>query len=351
MTSFDADPGLATLEPPQPSRTGPSGHAPLLFSLDTGQALAERVCEQLGVTLGRHEEREFEDGESKLRPLDNVRGRDVYVIESLHGDTRLSIADKLVRLLFFLATLRDAGAARLTCVAPYLSHARKDQRTKVHDPVTTRYLAGLFESVGVDRMITIDVHNPAAYQNAFRIRAELLTGVPLLADAIAPMIGPQSVAVLSPDTGGIKRAERFRHALERRLGRPVALAFVNKFRSEGVIRGSTVVVGDVDDRVVVIVDDLISSGSTLVRAAVACQEQNARMSYAAVSHGVFAVDASRVLRDSPLERVFVLDTIAPQLDADLLAHRVQVLDCAPLLGRAIAALHGDESLDELTAEQ
>jgi ribose-phosphate pyrophosphokinase len=321
-----------------------------IFSLETGHELAERIARSLGLPLGRHEERDFEDGEHKIRPLENVRGRDVYVVESLHGDERLSVNDKLMRVLFLLAALRDAGAERVTCVAPYLCYARKDRRTKPRDPVTTQYLAALFEAVGVDRVVTVDVHNPAAYQNAFRIPAELLTAAPAFVDAFAPLVGDQPVVVLSPDAGGVKRAERFRSALERRLERPVGSAFVEKFRSAGVVRGGTVV-GEVEDRVVIVIDDLISSGTTLARAAAACREQGARVVYAAATHGVFSAKASRMLRESELERVVILDTIPPhRLDADLLHGRVQVLDCAALLGCAIHSLHTDDSIVELTAE-
>ncbi|MBI4564151.1 MAG: ribose-phosphate pyrophosphokinase-like domain-containing protein, partial [Planctomycetes bacterium] len=146
-----------------------SGGAPLtsnsdviLFSLEP--EFGRGVAAALGVPLAAHEERDFEDGEHKMRPLENVRGRDVYVICTLYGDARHSVNDKLVRLLFFLGALRDASAGRLTAVVPYLCYARKDRKTKARDPVATRYVAGLFESVGTDRVLTLDVHNPAAYE-------------------------------------------------------------------------------------------------------------------------------------------------------------------------------------------
>src|SRR5690606_10337866 len=116
----------------------------------------------------------FEDGEHKIRPLTSVRGRDVYVLSSLYGETDRSPDEKLCRLLFFIATLRDNGATRVTAVVPYLAYARKDRRTQSRDPVTTRYVASLFEAVGVDRVVTLDVHNLAAFQNAFRCRTEHL---------------------------------------------------------------------------------------------------------------------------------------------------------------------------------
>lgn len=319
-----------------------------VFSLACGCSLLDRICRHLGIDPGRHEEREFEDGEHKIRALESVRGRDVYVVQSLHGDDELSVNDKLMRVLVFLAALGDAGAARVTAIAPYLCYARKDLRTKPRDPVTTRYVATLFEAAGAARMVTIDVHNPAAYQNAFRIPAELLTAAPALVDAFAPLVGDRAAVVVSPDAGGMKRAERFRQLLERRLERPVGLAFMEKFRSEGVVRGGAVV-GDIAGCDAIIVDDLVSSGTTLARAAAACRERGARVAYAAATHGVFSANASRLLGASELERIAILDTIPPRrLDPDLLQRRVEVIDCAPLLAAAIHRLHTGGSIVELT---
>ena len=134
----------------------------MVFALTASAEIGTAVAAALSQPLAKHEEREFEDGEHKARPLDPVRGADVYVIHSLHGEPGNSANDKLCRLLFFIGALKDAGAARVTAVAPYLCYARKDRRTKPNDPVTTRYVAGLFESVGTDAVVTLDVHNPAA---------------------------------------------------------------------------------------------------------------------------------------------------------------------------------------------
>jgi len=141
----------------------------MLFALDATRAYGEAIARELGITLSAHEEREFEDGEHKTRPLVNVRGRDVYVIQSLYADAKQSGNDKFVRLLFFLGALRDASACRLTAIVPYLAYARKDRKSKARDPVTTRYVATLFEAVGTDCVVTLDVHNLAAFQNAFSL--------------------------------------------------------------------------------------------------------------------------------------------------------------------------------------
>lgn len=318
-----------------------------VFSLADGRPLAERIRARLGIAAGEHEERDFEDGEHKIRPLQSVRGRDVYVVQSVYGDDALTVNDRLVRLLFFLGALRDAGAERLTAVVPYLCYSRKDRRTKPRDPVTTRYVAELFEAVGTDRIVTVDVHNPVAFQNAFRIPTEHLSAVSAFAEMFRSLVGDRTVVVMSPDMGGAKRAERFRQLLERRLDRPVASAFLEKHRSEGRLRGGTVV-GEVRESAVIILDDLIAGGSTLARAASACLASGAERVYAAATHGVFSSEANRVLGTSELERIAILDTVPPiRLDEELLRRRFQVLDCAPLLASAISRLHANGSLIEL----
>ena len=146
----------------------------MLFALEASRPFAEKVSRGLKLDLSPHEEREFEDGEHKARPLVNVRNRHVYVIHSLYGEPGATANDKLCRLLFFIGALKDAAAASVTAITPYLCYARKDRKTKPRDPVTTRYVAALFEAVGTDRIVAIDVHNLMAYQNAFRCRTEHL---------------------------------------------------------------------------------------------------------------------------------------------------------------------------------
>ena len=318
-----------------------------LFSLRSGQPLAERVADRLGIRLGAHEERDFEWGQHKSRPLESVRGRDTYVVQSLHGDAEQSVNDRLCRLLFFLGALRDAGAQRVTAVVPFLCYARKDRQTQPRDPVITRYVATLFEAVGVDCVVTIEVHNLAAFQNAFRCRTEHLGAHRVFAEFLADRFGDRELAVVSPDLGGIKRANLYREALSRRIGRPVANAFVEKHRSGGVVSGDTLV-GDIDGRTVLLVDDMISGGTTLARAAAACRRAGARQVVAAAAHGAFVLDASRTLGDAPIDRIAVLDHIPPSvLDPNLVAQKLWLLDSATLLAEAIRRMHEGGSLTEL----
>jgi ribose-phosphate pyrophosphokinase len=318
-----------------------------LFCLNASHFLGEPVSHHLGLSLSDHEEREFEDGEHKVRSLVNVRGADVFVIHSLYGEPQASENDKLCRLLFFIGALKDAGAERVTAIAPYLCYSRKDRKTKSRDPVTTRYVACLLEAVGCDRIVTLDVHNLAAYQNAFRCGNEHLEAKPLFVKHFAPLVGDGGVVVVSPDIGGVKRAEKFRQALSQGLQREVGNAFVEKYRSSGVVSGEKVV-GDVKDRSAIIIDDLISSGTTLARSAAACRQHGATRVYAAATHGVFAEASNRVLATPDLDQVVITNSIPPfRLTAKDVKDKLAIVDIAPLLAEAILRMHEGGSLVDL----
>jgi ribose-phosphate pyrophosphokinase len=319
----------------------------MLFALDGSHAFGGQMSRQLGIELSAHEEREFEDGEHKARPLVSVRERDVYVLHSLHADAHQSGNDKLCRLLFFIGALKDAAAARVTAVVPYLAYARKDRKSKPRDPVTTRYVAALFEAVGTDAVMTMDVHNLAAYQNAFRCRAEHLEANGLFVAHFAPLLQQRAVVVVAPDAGGIKRAEQFRQRLTQALGKPVGAAFAEKYRSDDVVSGD-LLVGEVDGRDAVIIDDLISSGTTLARTARACRARGAARVFTAATHGLFMGEADTILADPALERIIVTDTVPPfRLDEGALKQKVDVLSSSALFAQAIARLHAGGSITEL----
>lgn len=319
----------------------------MLFAPGAQEDYGARVAAGLGVDLAPLEQRAFEDGEHKSRPLASVRDADVYVLQSLYGDAALSVDGRLVRLLFFLATLRDAHAARVTAVIPHLAYARKDRRTRPRDPVTTRYLAQLLEAVGIDRVLAMDVHNPAAFENAFRVPVAHLEARPLLARELLAAAGGRRLVVVSPDAGGYKRAERLRETLHEATGERPGIAFLEKKRSEGVVSGDALV-GPVDGAVACIIDDLVSTGGTLARAAATCRAAGASEVYAAATHGLFTGDASRVLGEAALDRLWVTDSVPPlRLDARLLQDRVRVIDAAPLLAEAIRRLHAGAPLTGL----
>jgi len=323
-----------------------SDRNPLLFALRDSGELGAAVAAALGRSLAAHEEREFEDGEHKSRPLETVRGAEVFVLHSLHGGPEQSANDKLCRLLFFIGAVKDAGAARVTALTPYMCYARKDRRTKVNDPVTMRYIAGLFEAVGTDTVVTVDVHNPAAFENAFRCPTVALTAAPLFVNYIKSLSN-QKLCVVSPDTGGAKRAALLHETLETALGRPVGKGFADKRRSAGVVSGD-LFVGEVEGATAIIIDDLISTGGTLVRAARAARQAGATGVVALVTHGLFMPGADAAITDAAIDRVVVTDTVpAFRLGAGPARMKVDILPVAPLLAEAIRRLHAGDTLSDL----
>ena len=319
----------------------------LLFAINATSQFGERVARSIGTKLSPHEEREFEDGENKTRPLVNVRGRDVAVVQSLYGDATGSVNDKLCRLLFFVGALKDAAAARVIAIIPYLCYARKDRKTKSRDPVTTRYLANLIETVGTDCVVTMDVHNLAAFQNAFRCHTEHLEARRLFVSYLATALGDAELVVVSPDVGGMKRADRFREDLAQRLDRDVGAALMEKHRSGGQVRGNTLA-GSVRGKSAILIDDLISTGGTLVRAARACKNQGANKVYALATHGLFVGQANDTLADVSLDRIITTNTVAPFRLGRLLAReKVVVLDAAPLVAESLRRIHQGGSIVEL----
>lgn len=321
-----------------------------LFALKGSELLGSSVAQVIGMPLDAHEERDFEDGEHKTRPLVTVRGEDVYVLHSLNGVQDSSANDKLVRLLFFLAACRENGAARVTAITPYLAYSRKDRQTKARDPVTTRYVAQLFEAMGVDMVVTLDAHNIAAFQNAFRCSTTHLDTRKLFAADIKKRVGNLPVVFFSPDGGGVKRAELLKESYEELTGQSAGFGFMEKRRSAGVVSGS-LFAGEVEGAAVFIVDDMITSGGTMLRAATACREHGAQQVFAYAAHGLFSEGAETALASSAFDRVIVTDSVAPlRLPTDVVADHIDVISCAPLLAAAIMRLHGGGSIHRLLAD-
>lgn len=307
-----------------------------IFALEGSQKIGAAVAEALGTRPDPHELRAFEDGEHKIRPLVPVRSHNVYVIESLTGGDGHSVNDRLMQLLVFIATCREHGATRVSALVPYLAYSRKDRQTKPFDPVTTRYLAQMFEAVGTDLVATLDVHNLPAFQNAFRCRTmHIETGNFFAADILARTAG-ESLVVVSPDAGGTKRAMAIKVALHAQGLTSVGLAFVEKHRSEGIVTGD-LFAGEVLGKTAVIVDDMISSGGTIVRAARACRERGATRVIAYAAHGVFAPQMDDLL--NAVDEVTVSDSVSRSARLlDRSSGKVRVLSCAPLFSRTIEQL-------------
>jgi ribose-phosphate pyrophosphokinase len=328
---------------PRPSSRGDA----ICFGLGAGADLAATVAARLGVPCGRVEFREFERGEHKARALDDVETRSVFVFAALHGDTGgLTANDRLLHLWLFIGSLRDAGASDVTVVAPYLPYMRKDRRTNPRDPLNARYVAQLFEAVGADRVIVLEPHNLAAFENAFRIPTVPLPLTPLVADWLQERPAETPLAVVSPDVGGVKRVQELRALLAAR-GRPATgTAFFEKRRSRDVMTGGTIV-GEVKGRACLILDDLIASGGTLARAARACREQGATAVYAAAAHALFLPETGGRLAGAQLDRLLVSDSIP--LPEDLPGSlAIEVLPLAPYLGNVLDHLWSRKPLEAVT---
>lgn len=313
---------------------------PLIFAPSHSSPLGQRLAQALGTTLARSEEREYENGEHKMRPLDPVRGRDTVVVQSLCGDTQASTNDKLCRLLFFVGALKDAGARSITACIPYLAYARKDRRTKPTDPVTNRYIATMLEAVGITRVMVLDVHNEAALDNAYRCETIRVDATATFAEAyLARHDDLSGLVVASPDIGGVKRAQGLRELLAKRRGASIDFAFMEKRRVAGVVSGD-IFSGDVAGRPVVIFDDMIATGTTVRRAATAARAAGAVRVDVIVTHGAFTPEASELFDSGCVDSVYVSDSIAlPTGFERYLGGSLHVIGIAPLLAGAIAELH------------
>lgn len=319
----------------------------LIFALSETQSFGERVAKELGIELSEIEERVFPDGEFQARPLACPCGRDVYVIQSLHAGPEASASDKLLQLLIFLDTVRNSGARRTTAVIPYLAFARQDRQVHPRDPLALRSTALLLEAVGTDSVVTIDVHNIAAFQNTFRCRTVELTARREFARKALEIGVDDPVAVVAPDLGGAKRAQLYAETLKVLRAGPVRLAFLEKQRLDGELTG-TQFAGDVTGAHVLIIDDMISTGATMVRAIDACRQRGARRFHVFATHGLFSGEAGKWLIPPGVEKVVVTNTVPPfRLADELVQHHLEIVNVAPLFAAAIRTLHENRALDEL----
>ncbi len=309
-----------------------------VFAPGTSAAFGAKVAAGVGLPLRTHEELEFTGSEYKMRVLANVRGQSVYVVHSLFGDSLGSANDRLCQMLFFIGALKDAGARTVCACVPYLAYARQDRRVDVGDPVTTRYIAQLFEAVGVHRILALEAHNRAAFDNAFRCETVHLEATSLFVRHFATASRDHEYTVVTPDIGGAKRARYFQELLEAAVGRAVNFALMDKKRSRGVVSGN-LFAGDVAGRHVIIVDDLISSGTTVLRAVDVCRRAGARRVDVVATHASFAAEARRIFDPNGPDSVMVTDSVS--LGEEFSAHltgSLTVLTIAPLFAEAIRTL-------------
>lgn len=325
-----------------------------VFGLDASKDYAKAVAMELGVELSAKEEDYFDDGEATVRSEVNVRGHDVFVIQSLYTCDKEKVSDKILKLLIFIGALKDASARRITAVVPYLAYQRQDRKTASRSPIVTKYLAGLFQSVGLDRLLTIDPHNLQAFQNPYnKTITDHLEAKRLLATYIAEHISrPEKISVMSPDLSGMNRARSVRNILAsifnaRRIlpsDFEIPLCVLDKTHVGRVIQGH-MVVGDVKDRDVIVVDDMIASAKTMSEARKAVIANGGRLWGACATHGLFVGKASENLAD--FDRVIVTDTVRPYRLTGPAAKKLSVISTAKLFAEAIKRTHEEDSISDL----
>jgi ribose-phosphate pyrophosphokinase len=306
----------------------------VVFSGRGNPELAEKIAAYLGIRLGEIKLFNFSDGENYCQVLENVRGRDVFVIQP----TCHPVNDNLMELLIIMDALKRASAQRVNAVIPYYGYARQDRKDKPRVPITSRLVADLLEAVGTDRLICVDVH-AAQIQGFFNVPVDHLFAAPVLINHIAKM-GLPNLTVVSPDAGGVERAR----AYAKRLG--TQLAIVDKRREVANVAEVMNVIGDVKNRSCFIVDDIIDTSGTLCETVKALLEKGAKAVYAACTHPVFSGPAVDRLNASGISKVLVTDTI-PIGEKQKLCPKIEVLSVAPLLGEAIQRIHDESSVSSL----
>ena len=319
------------MPPPEPER---SFDDLLVFAGSASPQLTRRICAELGVEAGSGEVLRFSEGTLFVRVLENVRGRHVYIVQA----TVFPANDHFMELLFWIDAFKRASAESVTAIVPYFSYAKGDKKDEPRVSIRARVCADALESSGADRVVTMDLHAPQI-QGFFRVPVDDLYALPYLCDGIrdARLRDP---VVVAPDAGAAKLARRYAS----RLRAPLALA--DKVREGHDERADVVeVIGDVDGKDAIVVDDFTITAGTLADVADQLTGRGARSVFAAVTHGVFAEGAMARLADSTIERLIVTDTVETQPEP--LGEKVQVVSVAPLFAEAIRRIHSRESISVL----
>jgi ribose-phosphate pyrophosphokinase len=306
-----------------------------VFCGNSNRSLAEEVAQYLAIPMGKSLVATFKNGETRVRIEQNVRGSDIFVIQP----TCTPVNDHLMELLIIMDALRRSSAQRVTAVVPYYGYARQEKKTAGREPISAKLVANLIATAGADRIITIDLH-ASAIEGFFDIPVDHLRASPILASYFKKLgLTGSQVTVVSPDVGGVARANEFRE----RLG--ASLAIVAKQRPEPDVSEVMEMVGDVHGRTAIIVDDIISTGGTLAEAADMMMRRGALEVYAAATHGIFAATAGELVHRSALKKVVVTNTVP--VPNSLRDEKIEVLTVAPLLAEAIKRIHLGESVSDL----
>ncbi len=307
-----------------------------VFSGRSNQPLAAAIMRFLGMPLGRALVGQFKNGETRVKLEENVRGSDVFIVQSMQPP----VNHHLMELLIMIDAARRASAGRITAVIPYYGYARQEKKTGSREPITAKLVANLLVTAGAERILSLDLHAPAI-EGFFDIPVDHLRAAPLLAEYFQ-RLAIDNVVVVSPDAGGVGRAEDFRI----RIG--ADLAIIAKKRPRADQPEVIEMVGDVDGKTAVVVDDMISTGGTLVEATETLRERGAREVYACAVHPLFADRAVARMQEAGLRRAIVTDTVPlhPNEEAER-DNAIEALSVAPLLAEALMRIHKDLSVSAL----
>jgi ribose-phosphate pyrophosphokinase len=316
-----------------------------IFTGNSNRPLAQEICATLGESLGAAEVRRFSDGEIAVEITENVRGGDVFVIQSICSPGN----DNLMELLLMLDAFKRASANRITAVIPYYGYARQDRKVAPRVPISAKLVADLLTTAGASRVLTAELH-AGQIQGFFNIPVDNLFSAPVLLPYLRSRIGRELVTVVSPDAGGVERARAF----AKRLG--ASLAIIDKRRArEGEIKmpgkanldvAEMRIIGEVEGQVAILVDDMVDTAGTLTTAAAALHEAGALMVFACCTHAVLSGPAIERLQASVLEELVVTNSIPLRPEAQAL-DKIKVLSVAPLMAEAIRRIHNEESISSL----
>ncbi len=310
-----------------------------IFSGTANEHLADEVCQFLGMQRGQAQVIRFRDGECYVQIQENVRGADVFVMQP----TCRPVDEHLMELLLMIDALKRASARRITAVIPYFGYARQDRKDKPRSPISSKLVADLLTTAGAHRALIVDLHTPQL-QGFFNIPVDHLFASPVLVDHFRKLALP-NLTVVSPDAGGVERARFFAKKVD------AALAIVDKRRVEMNVAEVMHVIGDVNGRTCLIIDDLIDTAGTLVKTAQALMDNGATSVYACASHAVLSGPAVENIRNSVIKEVVVTNTIPLTAEADAArtekGGKISVLSIAGLIGRAIQANHEETSVSKL----
>lgn len=310
-------------------------HEIMIFSGSSHPALAGAIAKYLGMQLGAIDLKKFNNGESYARFLDNIRGRDVFLVQSMHGQ----INDCLMELLIMLDAAKRASAARVTPVIAHYAYARQDWKAASREPITAKLVADLLTKAGADRVIALDLHSEQI-QGFFNIPVDFLTAQPKFIKLVKEKKFKNPI-ILAPDAGSAKKATK----AARLLG--IDLAIVNKRRPKPGVAEAAHLIGDVEGKDCIMFEDMIDTGGTICAAAEAVKKAGATSATVCATHGIFSGNALQRIEESEIDKVIVSNSIPQEKNK---SKKLEVMDVSDLLAEAIKRIHNNESISSLFAE-